>query len=324
MPDVLFKALDVLPRHAYPFLWADYVELLCLCNSNGMVSKGNIHEQTEESLDVQRDAGDSDIADESTTSRDDRLADRWNDIAGRFKVRAASWPVWPFTHDGNVLRSRFDPTDQSHRLYVALLIASSLRLCSETRCGEVTSAFEEISYHWMRRSLSNLWEVRPFGAHQTLPNAYTGTLRTKLEALASDIFAILMKPASDYDPSNTGDGGIDLVAWQCLDDQRGNIPVIFGQCACSPTDWEEKQLDVTPAATEAHLSPQHPGAAYCFVPHDLQHSDKSWQRAAHVKRTVVIDRARILRLFHRTDAFGDLPAWSFVDEPAELSQTLAA
>ena len=32
MPEPLLLALDTLPRHAYPFLWADYVELLCLCS----------------------------------------------------------------------------------------------------------------------------------------------------------------------------------------------------------------------------------------------------------------------------------------------------
>ena len=121
------------------------------------------------------------------------------------------------------------------------------------------------------------WQVRPFGANQTLPGAYTGTLVQKLTALALDICATRVKLDDAYDPADRGDGGLDLVAWLDMDDPRGHMPLVFGQCACSPTDWESKQLDVTPAAVEAHLYAQHPGAAYCFVPHDLS-AGTQWQR----------------------------------------------
>lgn len=48
--------LSKVPRHAYSFLWADYVELLCLCGRNGLVSKGNIDASTQEAGDVQADS----------------------------------------------------------------------------------------------------------------------------------------------------------------------------------------------------------------------------------------------------------------------------
>lgn len=319
MPD-LFKRLDVLPRHPYPFLWADYVELLCLCTKNGMVSRGNLQAQVQEAQDVQVDAdvdGDGDVDDiagpnDEPAVLDDKVSARWDDIVLRLNARKASYPGWPFELDGAVLHSVYDEQRADHRLYVALLIASSLRLCVATRSNEITSAFEEISYHWLSRSLPNFWKVRPFGAHATLPDAYVGNLREKLELLAADINAKLQKDADEYDFENTGDGGIDLVAWQEIGDKRGNIPVIFGQCACSPTDWEGKQLDVSPAATEAHIAPQHPGAAYCFVPHDLSRSDGKWQRAVHVKRVVMVDRLRLLHLFNASNAWGTLTNWSFV------------
>lgn len=337
MPDPLFLPLDVLPRHSYSFLWADYVELLCLCSKNGIVAKGNLQAQQQEAQDLQSDAGDDEhysmeddlslISDEQdrTDSEvlDDRVTRRWDDIKKRLHARSASFPGWPFEIDGDVLRTKFDAENAEQRLYVALLIASSLRLCHDKRSAEVTSAFEEVSYHWLRQSVTTLWQVQPFGAHQTLPNAYTGTLRSKLEALATDIKGVLVKPASDYDPRDTGDGGIDLVAWQKMGDKRGNIPVIFGQCACSPTDWESKQLDVSPASTEAHIYLQHPAAAFCFVPHDLSMDDKNWQRAAHIKRTVVVDRSRLLNLFNSLQTGGLLPKWSFVSEATHQVVELA-
>jgi hypothetical protein len=331
MPEPLLLPLDVVPRHAYTFLWADYVELLCLCSRNGLVSKGNLQAQVKESADVQMDfgtddaddAGDDPAKDVPLEILNDKVSAKWADIHQRLQAREKSFPGWPFTLEPNLLRSKFDPTNDGHRLYAALLIASSLRLCHDTRSGEVSSAFEEISYHWLRQSLNSLWEVRPFGAHQTLPNAYTGTLYAKLQALAADVDCKLSKDEQDYDPSNTGDGGLDVVAWQRMGDRRGHIPIIFGQCACSPTDWESKQLDVTPASTEAHINTQHPGAAICFVPHDLSLSEHRWQREAHVKRTVVVDRLRLLHLFDKLQVCNVLPNWPFLAE-ATQSNVIAA
>jgi hypothetical protein len=329
MPDSLLPTLDKLPRHAYTFLWADYVELLCLCNSNGLVSRGNLQAQVQESEDTQNDFteaeedGDEDHLTDAGETLHDKVSARWDDIHARLSTRELTFPGWPFKLEPNVLRSRFSPQNEAHRLYVALLIASSLRLCHPSRCPEVTAAFEDISFQWLRHSLTQLWDVRMFGAHQTMSGTYQGTLHQKFQALANDIQGKLVKDPSDYDSRNTGDGRIDLVAWQKMGDQRGNIPIIFGQCACSPTDWESKQLDVTPAAIEAHIYAQHPGAAFCFVPHDLSASDRKWQRAHEVKRTVLIDRFRLLHLFQTLDSWKVLPKWSFVDEAIHTCTTVA-
>ncbi|MBI2749956.1 MAG: hypothetical protein HYX43_11620 [Burkholderiales bacterium] len=328
MPDPLLLPLDVLPRHAYPFLWADYVELLCLCSRNGLVSKGNLQAQVQESADVQADFGaedpDDDEGEEAAPELlNDKVSAKWDDIHQRLQAREKSFPGWPFTLEPNVLRSKFNPANDGHRLYATLLIASSLRLCHDKRADEVSAAFEEISYHWLRQSLNSLWEVRPFGAHQTLPNGYTGTLYAKLQALAADVEGKLNKDAEDYDPRDTGDGGIDVVAWQHMGDRRGNMPVIFGQCACSPTDWESKQLDVTPASTEAHIHTQHPGAAFCFVPHDLSLNERRWQRESHVKRTIVVDRLRLLHLFDTLQVWNVLPNWPFLAEATKKNAIAA-
>lgn len=325
MSEPLLRDISKVPRETYDFLWADYVELLCLCSRNGWVSGGNVQAQTQEAQDTEAADDEPVEPDETSAELDDRISKRWADIRRRLHARSMSWPGWPFRLEGSVVYSRFEPNNPEHRLYVALLIASSLRLCHNTRSGEVTRAFEEISYHWLRRSLNSVWQVRLFGAHQTLASAYPQTtLRAKFVALAADIKAVLQKPPEAYAASDTGDGGIDLVAWMTMGDQRGNWPVIFGQCACSPTDWESKQLSISPTSVEAHLTPQHPAAGYCFVPHDLHSSNTLWQRESHILRTVVIDRARILHLFRTTQGWSDLPHLPFVDEPAALQAEMAA
>jgi len=325
MSETLFLALDKPPRYPYNFLWADYVELLCLCSKNGFIAKGNLQAQQQEAEDVQDDSEfESDLDEvELGAVADDRTTRLWEDVKKRLLMRSKSFPGWPFKLDGDVLRRQFNESCPNQRLYVSLLIASSLRLCHLKRCQEVTQAFEQISYEWLRQSVTQRWQVRPFGAHQTLPNAYPGKLRAKLEALATDVAGRLLKDASDYDLKNSGDAGIDLVAWQEMGDARGNLAVIFGQCACSPSDWESKQLDVTPAAIEAHIHVNHPGAAYCFVPHDLYRNNTQWDRAAHVKRVVLIDRKRLLHLFNESKTSHELPNWPFVQEATQLAALLA-
>ena len=320
----LFFDISKIPRHGYSFLWADYVELLCLCSRNQMISKGNIDAQTQEAGDVQSDSVSLGEVGQESEEIDDGVSRRWSDIHSRLTTRSRQYADWPFQLERNVLRSRFDKENRRHRLYVALLIASSLRLCIENRRHEVTGAFEEISFHWLRKALNELWEVRPFGAHQTLPGAYIGTLFEKFKQLAADIQATQVKSREHYDARNTADGGIDLVAWLKIGDRRGNIPVIFGQCACSPTDWESKQLDVTPAAIRVHVLPQHDGAAYCFVPHDLSANDSVWDRAEHVKGVVLVDRLRLFRLFESSGVVQHLPTWQFVDDAAQSNVALAS
>ena len=321
---VLLVDTSKVPRHGYSFLWADYVELMCLCSRNQMISKGNIDAQTQEAGDVQSDSVEFGEEGEETEEMDDRVSRRWSDIHSRLTARSKQYADWPFQLERNVLRSRFDKENPRHRLYAALLIASSLRLCIDNRRHEVTGAFEEILFHWLRKALNDLWEVRPFGAHQNLPGAYVGTLFEKFKQLAADIQATQVKSREHYDARNTADGGIDLVAWLKIGDRRGNIPVIFGQCACSPTDWESKQLDVTPAAIRVHVLPQHDGAAYCFVPHDLSANDSVWDRAEHVKGVVLVDRLRLFRLFESCGAVQHLPTWQFVDDAAQSNVALAS
>ena len=93
MPDSLLPTLDKLPRHAYTFLWADYVELLCLCNSNGLVSRGNLQAQVQESEDTQND-----FTEAEEDGDEDHLTDAGH--ATELLIAVAAYPVngstcWP-------------------------------------------------------------------------------------------------------------------------------------------------------------------------------------------------------------------------------------
>lgn len=327
MPEPILVDINKKPRQNYPFLWADYVELLALCSQDGRFSRGNLAESAQEGNDLQTEDDDTDgekEKDAGTEDQDDDIARRWDDIKRRLELRAKHFAYWPFELKGNVLFSRFDADNPGHRLYVALLIAASYRLCHDERAGEVAAALEELTYLLMSAMMGKGWQVRPFGAHQSIATGYTGTLRKKLEALALDINGKLMKDASDYDPRDTGDGGLDVVGWNSLGDTRGHMPIIFAQCGCSPTDWEHKQLSVSPAAIESHIKPQHPGAAWYVSPQDLYLSDSKWERASHVAGVVLLDRYRLLYLARDNDIEKQMPPWEFAAEASNLKYKLTA
>lgn len=337
MADPILVNLGTHPRHPYPFLWADYIELITLCSRDGQFSRGALAEADQEGGDLQQEGAEENENPEETegpestekgklsaVKRDDTISLRWDEIKRRLQQRSETYAYWPFELRGNVLVRRFNPANPGHRLYAALLIASSYRLCHDKRAGEVAAALEEVAVLLMQNMLGKGWTVKPFGAHQSIAVGYTGTLRSKLEKLAQDVHGVLMKSEDDYDKSDTGDGGLDVVAWDSLGDSRGHFPVIFAQCGCSPTDWEHKQLSVTPAAVEAHIKTQHPAAAWYVTPHDLSQSNNKWDRGSHVVNVVLLDRKRLLHLVQRHELDPIIPTWPFVSEAANLGYSLTA
>ena len=344
MADLLHK-LDKPPREARGFLWADYAELRCLTSEDGLYGEGHLVDLQTESeelhLDQDDDYGEDDLF-EKLDARDDgedvereiddvdeggtylRLAEavsrKWADISRRLNVRQLSMlEYWPFEFRDGILISIFDADNKKHCLYVALLIASALRYCAKDRQGEVAASLEEIGYHLFRSIMPVGWHVKPFGAHQNIADGYQGKFAAKLEALGKDICAKFVAPASDFDLRDTGDGGLDVVAWHPLgNDSRGYIPVAYAQCGCSPGDWEHKQFEASPVAMELKIVPHHQASNFYILPHDLKSMSGGWERGGHLGRVIIIDRLRIIQLAKQYELVDVLPVWPFINEAASL------
>jgi len=70
----------------------------------------------------------------------------------------------------------------------------------------------------------------------------------------------------DFKQGDSGDGGLDLVAYHPMGDKLGHIPIAFAQCGCSLQDLEHKQLEAHPANWRNKIHLQHPHANYYFSP----------------------------------------------------------
>lgn len=325
----MFKLLDKPPRETFNFLWADYAELRCLTSIDGIYGEGHIADlYTEPELNQDFDGGDDefDLEIEDDGEQDDEgervfknnevVSRKWGDICLRLMMRQVSMAgFWPFEYEDGILYNKFDKDNSRHALYVALLLCSSMRYMEKSRTAVIAASLEEIGYHIFKSIMPLGWEVRPFGAHQRIANAYEGTLSSKFNALSKDISAAFVD-VSGIDARDTGDGGLDVVAWHPMGgDDRGFVPVSYAQCGCSPRDWEHKQLEASPLNMELKIMPQHSSANYYIMPHDIKSLTGGWERAANITRVIMIDRSRILNLSDQYSIHDKLKGfWPHVNE----------
>lgn len=337
----MFKLLDKPPRETFNFLWADYAELRCLTCVDGIYGEGHIADlYTEPELNQDFDEGDEEEFESELGEVGDREEDeedvkifknneavsrKWGDICLRLTMRQVSMAgFWPFHYEDGILYNNFDKDNPKHILYVALLLCSSMRYMEDEHTAVIAASLEEIGYHIFKSIMPVGWEVRPFGAHQRIAAAYEGKLSTKFQALAADISAAFID-VSGIDAKDTGDGGLDVVAWHPLGgDGRGHVPISYAQCGCSPRDWEHKQLEASPLNMELKVMPQHSSANYYIMPHDIKNLTGGWERAANIARVIMIDRSRILSLSDQYlihDKLKDV--WPHVNEAVSTKYAVA-
>ena len=330
MPN-LFQKLDTPPKDARGFLWTDYVELRCLTSQDGLYGEGQVVDLETEADELMADeeVDTDDVSDDGSEGADvegdflknnEAVARKWADISARLSARKISMDgYWPFDIHEGVLYRKFDINNSRHVLYVALLIASALRYCVKNRQSEVTASLEEIGFHLFRSLMPFGWQVRPFGAHQNIADGFEGTLGQKFASLAAEVYPRYVRPENEFAPGNTGDGGLDIVAWHTLGDAaRGHIPVAFAQCGCSPGDWEHKQYEGSPVNMDQKIGLQHPASNFYIMPHDMRSLTGGWERGDHIGTVILLDRVRIIRLVEQYALPGAFPVWPFVQETAQL------
>lgn len=306
------STIGVPPRASHIFLWADYVELLCLTSIDKIYSNGNFKDPSEEDnfsdehleISVNEDIPDGysfeeidfedvgSINEDLTLHKDDKIERKWADISFKLNFRQKTLvDMWPFKFEDDVLTLNFDRKNPYHYIYVFLLMSSQLRMCNDKRRHALTGGFESLSFYLFRCLLPKGWMVEMTGA-----KASTGKIYPKLKLLSEKIRSKLVVEEDDYHPNDIGDGKLDLIAWHPMEDSRSFIPISIAQCGCSPTDWESKQLETSNSSLSTTFNFLHPPANYFFMPHDLMKSEEQWDRRSKIVQVVMVDRTRLLRL----------------------------
>jgi len=313
-PPAPLQRIDKLPDTSDLRLWTDYVELLCLVNIDREVSKDDVLGRIAEGkdLDVHGDDIGPETGDEPGASgvdldaarRDDRRARRVDDVFNHLVFRHGMFrDFYPFTlvRNGNTLSARNTSTAK-HKLYLFLLLSSNLRYVLRPTREVLTDDFELVSAEVLRRCLPEGSNVPVFGKNPHAPAQYRGLLWDKVNRLAQDLQEQVHIQQTDFKPRDSGDNGLDIVAWVPMGDNRGGYLAVFGQCACTE-EWVSKQHSSSAEAWRAVMTLTAPPSNMAFVPFCLRQSNGSWSARHDIHGSILIDRFRFVHFLRQNQGY---------------------
>lgn len=265
------------PRDGDIHTLADFTEILCLLTPDRMCSRDSL-------ADYVRDNNPDKVI------SDDQLEDTFEQLRWRTLAFGERYPFTLIEH-GRVL-SGVPQTSDSQNLYVFLLLCANLPFLERGATKPLTDAFEKLSLAAIRKLWPTNAVVRAFGKNET---EYKGEKWQRLNALSKDLGGSASLTKEDFRKNDSGDGGVDLVAWLQLDKHEGShIPSALAQCACSRSQWVKKQSEITHQRLGNHLRPSYPWMEMIFIPLSFRDNRGSWAVKADVTAIIVMDRLRIL------------------------------
>ncbi|HGN0631514.1 hypothetical protein [Pseudomonas aeruginosa] len=286
------------PRDRDVHTIADFAEILCLVTQDRVCSRETISDQI-------RDVGGSKISDHE-------LDDCFNHIAWRVEAFGGSYP---FSLDaGRRTISAPEVLPEEHKLYVLILLCANLPFIDRGYMdGSLPDAFERVSLITLRSIFPVAAQVKAFGKKET---EYKGAKWDRINQLAKDIGGVGLCDEKTFRVRDSGDGGIDLVAWLSLDEyERRNIPSALAQCACSRSDWPRKQSEISHGRLR-YIHVAHPWMQLIFIPHSFRDNGGAWAVEGEVGDTLIFDRLRIVKNIKFEDD------WRNIDPPAILENFL--
>ena len=312
MSEPILHNLTIPPRanNSETYRWCDYIELRCLTHKDKRFSRDAFAEAIEENQDTGAAADETDLLEMEDVEEADNSESDIEPISDRDEARSAfcfrhlRWrqkafaDAWPFQLDEHAQEVQLKPAlTPAQTLYLSLLLSSSLKYCPKKRRRELTGRFERVSISIFRKLMPAKSNVHAFGAAES--KHYKGHLFKRLTKLAQDVRGYLHLKQEHFATSDSGDGGLDIVAWHDLGDQREGIPIAFAQCGCTAGGWPNKMLEASPARLGGGLVTRHDWATYYFMPLDLSteiDGKMDWQMLSDIGKAIVIDRLRFIRL----------------------------
>ncbi len=291
--------LDIPPRSGNSYEWADFAELRAVAHPDHCFSKGDLDGIARRGKDT---GGGFDV--------ETGWRDIINTIGNRCVVFAGSYP-FTLSDDNDTIFLQ-NPEYEAENMYLGLLVAACMRNIVKSHQGAVARAFEQISLKVFSSLMPPGSEVRATWAQAGEDAPYVGSLYEKLIQIARDIRCNPTFKAEDFSDRNTGDGGIDIIAWHPMSDARDGIPIAFAQCGCSKDGWGHKQFDAAPARHQSRLPARHLWANYYFLPVDLRRSDGDWAHKCDLAAAIFVDRLRLLGLAAEFGLFGEMPEMPFI------------
>lgn len=335
--------LDSMPSNE-PYLWADYVEILALTNTDRSFSRGDLYSTLQaqpeavlvETEEAEEENSDNVDENEAMARRRPRRSlsrtyvdKKWNFaisfVRQRIDLFGDSYPfVLSDDNDTVELRntSEQELTDLE-KLYLALLICANIKYVKLGCRNVVTRSFELISLPIFESLMPKGSIIKACWASGGQAAPYTGTLFNKFTNISADIRCTPNFKSRDFSRGNSGDGGLDIIAWHPMGDQRDAIPISFVQCGCSQEEWEAKQLEASPAMLYSKFPVAHRWATYYFLPQDLRWIDGEWAHKSKLGDAIFVDRLRLINLTRDVGTIDHSPSIGYLDTIIQESSEAA-
>ncbi|QIY78355.1 hypothetical protein [Chromobacterium violaceum] len=284
------------PRDTDVHTLADFAELLCLLDADRSASRASI-------VDCIKDSGVS----ERAIPRDVDLDDCFSHIEWRSQA-FSKWYPFRIINDGRVIQAFPDLSDEME-VYCFLLLCANLPFLNVYH-GRLTDAFERVSLACLKGFWPSGGVVKAFGKNEA---DYVGAKWQRVNALGHDIGASARCVETTFREKDSGDAGIDIVAWLNLDPhERRNSITALGQCACSRDEWVKKQTEISHDRLGNLIIPSSKWLPLLFIPQCFRDGTGEWAVDGDIGMTVIFDRLRIV------NGLGDGFALEQVNPPDEF------
>lgn len=286
------------------YSWADYVELRCFTNKDGMYS---VKEFIDEARPRAEDLGQGDFEDTRLDKIKKRskseLNDKWERRASNiFKIIEHRVNVfgdyYPFTlsSSGKVLELKY-VNFLKHNLYLYLLFCANQPYTDDFG-NELTSGFEVIGLNVIKQLLPPHGEARLFGSsniESDTSKEVGSTLWKKLEFIRDFLFEDLKVTKQDIGKYDKGDRGLDIIAKVPVFDGESHFPTYFAQCSCSAKDWVDKQYNTHHESWSNLVIFRLRPKRYMIIPQAYRDATGQWHDRTKIYQNVLIDRQRIVK-----------------------------
>jgi len=306
----LFRDPERIPSSRDSHLWSDYLELRCLLDMDLEYSKSDLLEHIRQRTDLKENNvetlydGDgtsqigAELGDQTQGEVNDKQQLFGDDLFRHIDFRIAEFKnFYPFrlSQGRDVLR-RKRKLNKEQKLYIFLLLSSQLRYFSKQDQNWLTDDFELVCHQALKNYLPENAPVFMFGKNRLNIGPFNGKLKDKVKNLATALNETTTPDVEHIPESDTGDNGLDLVAWLDAGDTNKSVISFFAQCACSNETWVDKQAQSSYDTWKELLTFKVRPVNIIFIPFSYRDCLGDWHRPHNIHDSFIVDRLRALRM----------------------------
>jgi|GEM_PF-1424476 len=303
-------------RHEKKY-YADFVELLALCDAESDVTFADVHDRLFGERESPKEEDDGQIGSlEGQTEDNNEIF--VGEVFRLIEERANLYQDgYPFNYMHRKIRLKAEITFKN-KLYISLLLSSSLDILADFQ-KELTDEFETLCFHVLKDFLPDQSEVKEFGQNTT----YTGNAKSKINQLASELkLPIESDELEEISDRNYKERGLDIIGWIPFDDDCQNKLVFLGQCTCGK-DTNSKFHDVRRFKNYMRFYRLKP-VFVLFTCHSLLNiSNNKFYKSAEIEDGFLIfERKRIMQHFKEEAIFNSLESNNIVNSYIEFQEDI--